>query len=186
MWLVTVAACRVGKQVGAGETSRSSGSARQPTEWHLRSSMSLMRCLRFPAIWCWRGRDSQEIAMRQAFGSPLDPWPQGAHRRRGTPLEDDVGSLHKEGAQVLVAALGDPAELGAIPGRILLRDEAKPGGEVASLLEAAAGPDGCHDGARDDRADTRHGHKALAGRIVVGEALDLGCEDFEAPRPSPV
>src|SRR5215813_6259351 len=28
-------------------------------------------------------RDSQEIAMREAFGSLVDPRPQGAHRRRG-------------------------------------------------------------------------------------------------------
>ena len=58
--------------------------------------------------------DSEQIAMRQALGSPLDPRPQGAHCRDGSPLEDDVGGLHKEGAQVLVAALGDFAELGAI------------------------------------------------------------------------
>ena len=79
-------------------------------------------------------------------------------RARMTPLKDDVGSLHKEGAQVLVAALGNPAELGAIAGRLLLRDEAKPGGEVATLLEAAAGTDRRNHGARDDRANTGHGH----------------------------
>jgi AraC family transcriptional regulator len=67
--------------------------------------------------------------------------PQGAHRCGGTPLEDDVGRLHKEGAQVLVAALGDLAELSAIAGRLLFRDETEPGGKVASLLEAAAGTD---------------------------------------------
>ena len=50
----------------------------------------------------------------------------------------------------------------------------EPGGEVASLLEAAAGTDRSHDGTRDNRADTRHGHEAVAGGIVFGEALDLG------------
>ena len=71
------------------------------------------------------------------FFTPQRFW---AHRRGGPPLEDDVGGLHKEGAQVLVATLGDPAELGAIAGRLLLGDEAEPGGEVATLLEAAVQP----------------------------------------------
>jgi aspartate aminotransferase-like enzyme len=34
-------------------------------------------------------------------------------------LENGMGSLHEEGAQVLVAALGDFTELGAIAGRLL-------------------------------------------------------------------
>ena len=84
-----------------------------------------------------------------------------------------MSGLHEEGAQVLVAALGDAAELGAIAGRLLLGDETEPGGEVASLLEAAAGTDRCHHRAGDDWADTRHGHQALAGRVVLGEALNL-------------
>jgi hypothetical protein len=50
--------------------------------------------------------------------------------------------------------------------RLLLGDEAEPRGEVPPLLEAAAGTDGCHHRAGDDRADTRHGHQALAGGIV--------------------
>src|SRR5215813_5330687 len=119
-------------------------------------------------------RDRQQIAVREALRSLLDPRPQGGHCRGGTPLDDDVGGLDKEGAEVLVAALGDPPELGAIAGRLLLRDEAEPGGEVASLLEAGTGTDGGHYSARDDRADTRHGHEALTGCIVLGEALDFG------------
>jgi len=85
-----------------------------------------------------------------------------------------VSGLHEEGAQVLVAALGDPAELGAITGGFLLRDEAEPGGEVASLLEAGTGTDVRHNTARDDRADAGHGHEALTGCIVLGEAFYLG------------
>ena len=73
-------------------------------------------------------RNSQEIATREAPGSPLDPWAQGTRGCGGPPLEDDLGCLHKEGAQVLVAALGDSAELGAIADRLLLRDEAQPRG----------------------------------------------------------
>ena len=104
----------------------------------------------------------------------MDPGPEGPHRRGGTPLDDNVGGLHEEGAQVFVTALGDSAELGAIAGRLLLGDEAEPGSEVTSLLEAAASTDGCHHRTGDDGADTRHGHQALAGGIVLGEGLDLG------------
>src|SRR5262245_4675990 len=67
-------------------------------------------------------RDSEEVAVREAFGSLLDPGPESPHRRGGTSLDDNVGGLHKKGAQVLVAALRDPAELGAIAGRLLLGD----------------------------------------------------------------
>jgi hypothetical protein len=105
--------------------------------------------------------------------------PQGAHRRGGTPLEDDVSGLHEEGAQVLVAELGDLGGRHDLPSLVrsplgsLLRDEAEPGGEVASLFEAAAGTDRCHHGAGDNQANTRHGHQAVAGRVVLGEALNL-------------
>jgi transposase len=34
--------------------------------------------------------------------------------------------------------------------------------------------DGCHHGAGDDRADAGYAHQALAGRIILGEARDLG------------
>ena len=73
-------------------------------------------------------RDRQQVAMREAFAGPVDPGQQDACRGGGTPLEDDVGGLHEERAQVLVAALGDAAQLGAIAGRLLLRDEAEPAG----------------------------------------------------------
>ena len=54
-------------------------------------------------------RDRQQIAMGKAPGNLLDPWPQGAHCRGRPPLDDDVSGLHEEGAQVLIAALGDSA-----------------------------------------------------------------------------
>ena len=76
--------------------------------------------------------DGEQVAMGKAPGSLLDPGPQGAHCRGRPPLDDDMSGLHEERAQVLVATLGNPAELGAIAGRLLLGDEAEPGGEVAS------------------------------------------------------
>ena len=42
--------------------------------------------------------DGEQIAMRQALGGLVDPGPKGPHRRGGTPLDDNVGGLHKEGA----------------------------------------------------------------------------------------
>src|SRR5262245_2958064 len=59
-------------------------------------------------------------------GIGRDPWLVGATAgEHGARLEDDVGGLHEEGAQVFVAAFGDFTELGAITGGFLLRDEAE-------------------------------------------------------------
>jgi len=58
-----------------------------------------------------------------------------ATRRYGRgrpPLDDDVSGLHEEDAQVLVATLGNLAELGAIARRHLLSDEAEPNGPRSS------------------------------------------------------
>src|SRR6516165_1324500 len=112
--------------------------------------------------------------MWETFGGLGDPRPESAHRRCGAALEDDVGGLHKQGAQVLVTPLGNSSELGATAGRVLLRDEAEPCGEVASLLEPRTGTDGRHHGAGDDGTDTGNRHQALAGPIVLGEVFNLG------------
>ena len=56
-----------------------------------------------------------------------------ATRRYGRgrpPLDDDVSGLHEEDAQVLVATLGNLAELGAIARRHLLSEEAEPNAAV--------------------------------------------------------
>jgi hypothetical protein len=46
--------------------------------------------------------------------------------------------------------------------------------EVASLLEAGAIADRRYRRARDDRADARHGHQALAAVILLRQRFDLG------------
>src|SRR6266567_7846161 len=46
--------------------------------------------------------------------------------------------------------------------------------KVASLLEAGAIADRRHHGARDDRADARHRHQALATLILLRQCFDLG------------
>src|SRR6266852_2282981 len=79
---------------------------------------------------------------------------------------DDVRGLHEQRPQVLVAALRDLAEDRAIPSGLLLGHEPQPSAEVASLLEAGAIADRRHHGTRDDRADARHGHQALATLIL--------------------
>src|SRR5262249_37718962 len=79
-------------------------------------------------------------------------------------LRDDVGGLHEQRPQVLVAALGDLAEDRAMACRLWSRYQPEPGGEVASLPEAGALANRRDDGARDDRPDPRHCHQTLAGR----------------------
>ena len=119
-------------------------------------------------------RDRQQIAMREALGGSFDPRPQSPHRCGRPPHQDDVGGLNEQRPEVFVAALGDLAELGAIAGRLLLRYQTEPSAKIAALTEAAAVADRRHHGARDDRADTRNRHQALAAAIVLGEGLDLG------------
>ena len=63
--------------------------------------------------------DRQHIAV-QAPGCLLDPGPQAASGGRRSPRKDDVGGLHEQRPQVLVAALGDLTQDRAIPRRLLL------------------------------------------------------------------
>src|SRR5215831_18559251 len=77
-------------------------------------------------------------------------------------------ALDEQGAQVLITSFGNLPEDGAIAGGDLLRHEAKPGAEVATLGEGITGSDGGNRGAGDDGADARHRHQALTGRVVLG------------------
>src|SRR5262245_40050895 len=88
--------------------------------------------------------------------------------------------LHEQGSQILVAALRDLAELGAIAGRLLLRHQSEPSSEVASLTEAGAIADRGHHGARDDRPDPRQRHQPLAAAIILCQPFDLGRNRFDA------
>src|SRR5207244_5625942 len=69
--------------------------------------------------------------------------------------------LHKQNPQVAVTPLRYLAEDGAVPGRYLLGDKAKPGGEVAAFGEHIACADRRYHRAGDDRPNARNTHQPL-------------------------
>lgn len=66
-----------------------------------------------------------------------------------------------------------PAQDRAISRRDLLWHKPEPGREVASLRERVAGADRGDDRARDDRADPRHAHEAVAACARKAQALSV-------------
>jgi len=96
------------------------------------------------------------------------------HCRTRPPRQDDVGCLHEQRTQVFVATLGDLAQDRAIPGRLLLRHEAEPGTEVASLLKTGAIANRRDDGTRDDWSDPWYRHQALTGSVLLRQRRNLG------------
>jgi hypothetical protein len=120
--------------------------------------------------------------------SPVSRWSrfnacsiQGRRPRIAATHQNDVCGLHEQRPQVLVAALGYFAQDRAISRRLLLWHEAESGTEVASLLEACAIADRCYHGTRDDRADARHSHQALAAVILLRLSFDLGLHALNSP-----
>src|SRR6266545_2817267 len=131
-------------------------------------------------------RDRQHVAV-EPLRCPLDPGPQTPHCCTRPPYQDNERGLHEQCPQVLVAALGDLAQDRAVSRRLLLRHQPQPGAEVASLLEPGAIADRRYHRARDDRADPRHGHQALAAVILLRQRFDLGRHSRNAlVQPAPV
>jgi hypothetical protein len=62
-------------------------------------------------------RDCQHVAV-QPPRCLLNPRPQAPHRRTWAPHQHDVCGLHEQRSQVLVAALGELAQYGAISRRL--------------------------------------------------------------------
>ena len=62
----------------------------------------------------------------------------------------------------------------------LLWHEPQPSREVASLREHVAASNGGDNRARDDGADPRHAHEAVAARILSGNRFDLAREVLDA------
>src|SRR5262249_56061275 len=84
-------------------------------------------------------RDCQHVAVKP-LRCLLDPGPQSLPCRPWPPLEDNVCGLHEQCPHVFVSALGYLPQDGAVPGRLLLRYQAKPRGKIAPLLEATPIP----------------------------------------------
>src|SRR6185437_16471494 len=101
--------------------------------------------------------------------------------------QHDPSCLHEQDAQVAIAALGYPAQDGAVPGGHLSRYKPEPSGKVAALRKRLARTDRSDHRAGDDRANAGHAHQPLAGAVSVGQGLDLGRELVDATvEPTPV
>jgi hypothetical protein len=111
----------------------------------------------------------------------LEPVTFPAHRLD----ENDPRGLHEQHAQIAISPLRDHAQDRAISRRDLLWHEPEPSREVASLREHVTGADRGDHRARDDRADPRYAHEAVAARILPGNRLDLAREGLDALAEAP-
>ena len=82
-------------------------------------------------------RDRQHVVV-QALRCRRDPGLETMALPSSGPEQHGAGGLEEQRAQVLIPSFGNLAEDGAIAGGDLLRDEAKPGAEVAAPLEKAS------------------------------------------------
>src|SRR5215469_14855901 len=103
--------------------------------------------------------------MMQSLLGGFDPGLEAVAFPTPRPDQHYPGRLHKQDAQVAIAALRYLAEDGAVSGRDLFRHQSKPGGKVAALGEHIAGADCRHHSARDDWPDAWHRHQTLARRV---------------------
>ena len=90
---------------------------------------------------CWRARSPTDCDAPGVWRPGRSRATRRAPPRRGAARGRRGRPCTKSARRYFVATLGDPAELAAIPGRLLLREKAEPGGEVPSLLEARAAAD---------------------------------------------
>src|SRR6202795_5001250 len=81
--------------------------------------------------------------------------------------------LHKQNAQVAIAAPRDFAEDRAVSRRDLLGHQSEPGAEVAAFGEYVSSADRGYHGTRNDRSDARHRHQARTCLILTGQCFDL-------------
>src|SRR6476619_3214475 len=101
--------------------------------------------------------------------------------------QHDPSRLHEQNPQVAIAAFGYLAQDGAIPSRLLLRDEPQPRGEVATLGEGIASTDRGYHRAGDDRPNAGHAHQPLAAGVRAGQNSDLRRQPFNPLiEPAPV
>jgi hypothetical protein len=125
-------------------------------------------------------RRELQIRLIQENVIPLSVQTFSTHCRGRPPLDDDVSGLHEEGAQVFVPPLGDLAELGAIAGRLLLRDKAEPGGEARKAQRCLDCPTARATHAGGDGSD-RSIVAPRPGRAGIASAL-MGADLRQLPR----
>src|ERR1700732_2523078 len=104
-------------------------------------------------------RDRQHVGVQPLLGG-FDPGFEPITFQVLDPGQHNPCRLHKQNAQVAIAAPRDFAEDRAVSRRDLLGHQSEPGAEVAAFGEYVASADRGHHGARNDRPDARHRHQA--------------------------
>src|SRR5204862_3827414 len=84
-----------------------------------------------------------------------------------------AGAVDQKPAQILVAALGYPAQAMFAAGGILPWHQTQPGRELAPTAEAARFYHRGGEGCGDDRADARNARQALADRVALVPGHEL-------------
>ena len=104
----------------------------------------------------------------------LSPW----RSHRFGFIQHDPCGLNEQNSKVAITTLRYLAQDGAVPGRDLLGNEAKPCGKVSSFGEAIASPDRRDHGAGDDRSDARDAHQPFAPGVLPrkgGRSRRISC-----------
>src|SRR5262249_8365401 len=95
----------------------------------------------------------------------------GFGRLRAEPIS--AGAVDQNPAQILVAALGYPAQAMFAAGGILPWHQAQPGRELSPTAEAARFYHRGGEGCGDDRADARNARQALADGVALVPGHEL-------------
>src|SRR5712671_5168823 len=117
-------------------------------------------------------RDRQHVVVQPPLGG-FDPGFEPITFPVLYPDQHNPCRLHKQNAQVAIAAPRDFAEDRAVSRRDLLGHQSEPGAEVAAFGEYVSSADRGHHGARNDRPDARHRHQARTCLILTGQCFDL-------------
>src|SRR6476660_7249913 len=96
----------------------------------------------------------------QALNGANEPGSKAVLRPVRRPHQNDPGCLDEEHAQIAVAALGEAPEDSPVSSRHLFGHEAEPSRIIPPSRKGRSIADRGNHGARDDRADARHGHHA--------------------------
>src|SRR6516225_12014016 len=93
--------------------------------------------------------------------------------------QNDFCGLDEQGPEILAPSLGDPTQDGSTARAVLAWHETKPCAEVSPALEGLTGANGSDHGGRDQRADTRNAHEALAVGFFLTDRLNLAGDCFD-------
>src|SRR5205085_12647059 len=95
-----------------------------------------------------------------------------------------AGAVDQKPAQILVAAVGYPAQAMFAAGGILPGHQTQPGRELAPTAEPARFYHRGGDGCGDDRADARNARQALADGVALVPGHELLLDRRQPPPPA--